>query len=103
FQAGGDGIAEFVGDDTIDHTPKEEPVRVRVGYAFDIKAERKTLAQRLTKEKAYYDMEVRLRNHKAAAVVVDVIEAVDGRREAVISGNSHPFVRRDVNTLVFTV
>jgi hypothetical protein len=103
FQSGSDGIAEFVGQDAIDHTPKDEPVRVRLGYAFDLKLERKTLAERVTKEKHYLDQQVRLRNHKPDAVTVDVIEPVNGQRDVTIADNSHPFVRRDINTLVFTV
>ncbi len=103
LQAGADGNAEFVGQDAIDHTPKDEQVRVRLGYAFDLKVQRTTLATRMTKEKEYLDQQVKLRNHKAEAVMVEVIEFVNGRREAVISENSQPFVRRDMNTLVFTV
>ncbi len=103
FQAGTDGITEFVGQDAIEHTPKDEQVRVRLGYAFDLKVERTTLATRMTKEKEYHDQQVKLRNHKAEAVVVEVIEFVNGRREAVISENSQPFERRDINTVVFTV
>jgi len=103
FQSGADGIAEYVGEDAIDHTPKDELVRVRLGYAFDLKIARQTLAERATKEKQYFDQQIRLRNHKPEAVTVEVIEPVEGRREAVIAANSHPFVRRDVNTLVFTV
>jgi hypothetical protein len=103
FQSGADGIAEYVGEDAIDHTPKDEPVRVRLGYAFDLKLERKTLAERGTKEKHYLDQQIRLRNHKLDPVTVEVIEPIDGRSDAVIAANSHPFVRRDINTLVFTV
>jgi hypothetical protein len=103
FQAASDGIAEFVGEDAIDHTPKDEKVRVRLGYAFDLKVERKTLATRASKDKEYLDRQITLRNHKPDAVTVDVTEPINGRRDAVISANSHPFTRRDVNTMVFTV
>jgi hypothetical protein len=57
----------------------------------------------VTKEKHYLDHQIRLRNHKPDAVTVDVVEPVDGRRDAVIAENTQPFVRRDINTLVFTV
>jgi hypothetical protein len=103
FQAGADGVPEYVGEDEIDHTPKDERVRVRLGYAFDLKVERRTLAVRETKDKRSYDLHVRVRNHKAEPVAVDVIDPVPGLRDLEVSANSHPFTRRDVNTLVFGV
>jgi len=103
FQTAPDGDAEFLGQDAIDHTPKDEFVRVRLGYAFDLKAVRKTLAERATKEKQYLDQQIKIRNHKAEAVTVELIERVRTNSDAVISDNSQPFTRRDVNTLVFNV
>src|SRR5439155_15733115 len=52
FQQGGegDGDFEFVGADTLDHTPKDELVKLRLSYAFDVKAQRKTLAERVNQE-----------------------------------------------------
>ena len=40
YQRDDDGSLEFVGEDRLDHTPKDEDVRVRIGNAFDITAER---------------------------------------------------------------
>jgi hypothetical protein len=103
FQAAKDGAGEFVGEASVDHTSKDENVRLWIGNAFDLKAERKTLAVRTAKGKVYEDRQVRLRNHKPEAVTIEAVERVDGDRGAQIITNSHPFERRDVNTVAFTV
>ena len=71
-----DRNAEFIGEDVIQHTPKDEKVLVRLGTAFDIVGERKQ-----TDFNANYNghemtesFEVKLRNHKAEAVDVIVRE-----------------------------
>lgn len=35
-----DGSSQFIGEDKIDHTPKDEEVRLKIGEAFDVVAER---------------------------------------------------------------
>lgn len=71
-----DGSLEFIGADRIDHTPRDELVRVQLGTAFDVVGERKqvdfavdTRARWLEEE-----IEVKLRNRKDEAVEVQVIE-----------------------------
>jgi hypothetical protein len=73
------GSPQFIGEDWIDHTPKDENVRLEMGNAFDVTAERKqTDYKRIspkTHESAY---EVRIRNHKETPVTVRVIEPLGG-------------------------
>jgi hypothetical protein len=78
------GNALFVGEDRIDHTPKNETVRLKLGDAFDVTADRKQTAfQKLAGsgrfnylfESAY---EIVLKNAKAEAVVVSVREPMPG-------------------------
>jgi hypothetical protein len=88
---------------TIDHTPKDELVRLRVGSAFDLKAVRKVLAERAAKGKKELDIEVRLRNHTKDAVMIEVLEAIEGNTNWTMLKNSHPFEKRDVNTLAFAL
>ena len=71
-----DGRPEFTGESVIDHTPKNEMVRLDNGYAFDLAAERKqtdfwvdTGSGRLSEE-----FEIKVRNHKDAAVKVRLVE-----------------------------
>jgi hypothetical protein len=103
FQRDLDRELEFAGTDEIDHTPRDETVNVRLGYAFDLTGERKELAHREAGRVTESDMEIRLRNHKTEAVTVDVIEAINGQSNWNMVKQSQPFVPRDVNTLVFPV
>jgi hypothetical protein len=103
FQQGDDGAPEFVGQDQLDHTPKDEPVRLRLGYAFDLTARRTLLAQREDKKQLEQDFSIRLRNHKKEAVTIDVIEGVNARENWEMVRKSHDFTRRDVGTLVFPI
>jgi hypothetical protein len=103
FQLDQDETPEFIGAQGIDHTPQGEVVRLRVGSAFDLKAVRKVLAERVATGKRELDIEVRLRNHTKQAVTIEVHEAIDGQTNWTMLKNSHPFEKRDVRTLTFAV
>ena len=101
FQHDRDGQLEFAGTDSLDHTPKNELVSVRLGYASDLTAERlQTNLQGGFNQQAQ-SFEIRLRNHKTESVVVDVIERINGHANWTMLKQSQPFTQRDVNTLVF--
>jgi hypothetical protein len=78
------GNAQFVGEDQIDHTPKNEKVRLRLGDAFDVTADKKQtdFRRRDPNNKASYAMEsayeMVIRNAKTEAVTVTVREPVPG-------------------------
>ena len=78
------GNAQFVGEDSVDHTPKNEKVRLRLGDAFDVTADKKQtdFRRREPTNKASYLMEsayeIVLRNAKTEAVTVTVREPVPG-------------------------
>jgi hypothetical protein len=105
FQRGADNALELVGQDAIDHTPKNELVRFRLGYAVDLAAERKTVAERRAwwGKQTEHDYEIRLRNHKKEAVAIEVLEAINGRANWTMLKQSQKHEARDVNTLVFPV
>ena len=73
-----DGQLEFTGENEIDHTPKDETIRVYTGNAFDITGERRQT--QLSDAEAYpsgwadESFEIKLRNHKKEAVTVRVVE-----------------------------
>jgi len=71
-----DGQVEFTGENTIDHTPADEIVRVKTGNAFDIVGERKRVNYRIDTSRRILDesFEIRVRNHKKEAVEVRVVE-----------------------------
>ncbi|MCM5680454.1 DUF4139 domain-containing protein [Schlegelella sp. S2-27] len=78
------GNAQFVGEDRIDHTPKNEKVRLHLGDAFDVTADKKQtdFKRREPTNKASYVFEsayeIVLRNAKAEPVTVTVREPVPG-------------------------
>jgi len=71
-----DGHLEFVGENTIDHTPKDETIRVYTGNAFDVVGERKRTNYRVDANQHWMDesFEIRIRNHKKEAVNVRAVE-----------------------------
>jgi hypothetical protein len=75
YQEDVDGSALLVGEDQIDHTPKNETVRLTVGNAFDIKGERiQTSYKPLGDSGAQESFRITLRNHKDEPVEVRVVE-----------------------------
>ena len=78
------GNAQFVGEDRVDHTPKNETVRLKLGDAFDVTADRKQTAfQKLAGTSRYNYVfesayEIVLKNAKAEAVTVTVREPMPG-------------------------
>lgn len=78
------GNAQFVGEDSIDHTPKNEKVRLKLGDAFDVTADKKQtdFAKRATTRKYHYAFEsayeINLKNAKEEPVTVTIHEPVPG-------------------------
>lgn len=94
MKADTDGSLEFVGEDQIDHTPKDEKVRALLGNAFDVVGERVQKAHRQVSERvAEEDFEIKLRNHKTEDIVVTVIE--HGWGDWTITQQSHTNTKKD--------
>lgn len=73
------GSLQFVGEDRIDHTPKDEKIRIKLGDAFDVVATRKqTEWKKISKNVTEASYEIAIRNHKKEAVTVKVIEPIPG-------------------------
>lgn len=97
-----DGQLQFLGEDSISHTPKDEKVRVHIGDAFDVVGTRTQTDYRKLGENAYeYSIRVELRNHKAEAVDVTVVEHLYGSWRIISS--SDPYTKKDANTIEFSV
>jgi len=86
YQADSRGGSLFVGEDHIDHTPKDEILNLHIGNAFDIVAERKQTDYRKLSTSLYeFEYEITLRNHKGAPITVEVNEPIGGDWEMVNS------------------
>jgi hypothetical protein len=84
------GSLQFVGEDNIEHTPKDEEAKVKVGEAFDVVAERRqTDFKQLTTRMYETAWEVTLRNHKEEDIVVGVIEPLYGNWTIVEESQPH--------------
>lgn len=100
-----DGSLEFIGEDRIDHTPKDEALRIKLGSAFDVVGERRqtdfsvdTKAQWMEEQ-----IEIKLRNHKNAPVRVLVKENLYRWSNWKILTKTHEFVKEDSRTITFPV
>jgi hypothetical protein len=79
YQADSKGRMQFVGEDRISHTPKDETLNLYIGNAFDVTAERKQADfQRLGKNVYESAFQITIRNHKKEGITVDVNEPVSG-------------------------
>jgi hypothetical protein len=86
YQKDSKGGVLFIGEDRIDHTPKDEMVTVHIGNAFDIVAERKqTDYKRIDNHTWEIEFEITVRNHKETPVVVEVDEPIGGDWEMLSS------------------
>jgi hypothetical protein len=95
-----DGSLQFVGEDRIDHTPKDEKFKIKIGEAFDVVGERiQTDYKRLGSNLFEVAFEVSLRNHKKEDIRVLVEEPIPGDWEML--SNSHPFEKLQAHLIRF--
>ncbi|MBU1120723.1 DUF4139 domain-containing protein [Candidatus Micrarchaeota archaeon] len=96
------GKLQFIGEDQIDHTPKDEERRLFLGYAFDVVGERiETLAENVAHCYWRYAYEITIRNHKDEEIEVVVPEHMS--RSFRITDHSDPYEKKDSSTIEFRV
>jgi len=79
YQEDSKGGVQFVGEDRIDHTPKDETLNLKIGNAFDVVCERKqTDFEKISSGVYEIEYEITVRNHKTTPIAVDVNEPVGG-------------------------
>ncbi|MEA3368828.1 MAG: DUF4139 domain-containing protein [Candidatus Ratteibacteria bacterium] len=104
YKADQEGSLQFVGEDLIEHTPKDEKFRLYVGDAFDLVGERKRVkTERISKRIQDDTYEIKLRNHKDSDVEILVVEHIPGGREWRITRTTHDYINKDAYTIEFTV
>ncbi len=102
YKADTDKTDQFIGEDSIDHTPKDEKVRVNMGNAFDVVGERKVMAvRRAGSQTNEQDIAITLRNHKKDDIQVVVTEHAWGDWQ--VTRKSQAFRKKDASTLEFDV
>ena len=102
---GADDSLEFIGEDVIDHTPKDETVTIRMGSAFDVVGEHRQVDFRVNYDAERMDetIEVKLRNHKDEAVEVIIKETMFRWVNNDIMVSTHEYERQDARTVHFPV
>jgi len=101
-----DGQLQFVGENTIDHTPRNETVRVTTGNSFDLVGERKQTSFRVDTSEKWIDesFEIKLRNRKRTdAVEIRVVEHLYRWSNWDITAKSDEFVKKDSQTIEFRI
>lgn len=96
---------EFVGENTIEHTPRDETIRVYTGNAFDLVGERRRTNFRIDQanSNAEESFEIRLRNHKKEPVDILVVEHLYRAATWDITQNSSDFTKKDSSTVEFPI
>lgn len=101
------GNAQFIGEDNIDHTPKNEKVRLKLGESFDVTANKKqTDFKRLPNESKNINVfesafEIELKNAKKEAVMVTINEPIPGDWK--IINSNHNYTKATSNTAVWKI
>ena len=100
-----DDALEFIGENVIDHTPKDETVLVKLGSAFDVVGERRQVDFQVdtNARRADETIEIKVRNHKAEPVDVIVREVLFRWSSNDVTEASQRYNRRDAHTVEFPV
>jgi hypothetical protein len=98
-----DQSLEFVGEDLIDHTPRNETIQIKLGSAFDIVGERRQLDYRFDNNAKWIeeDIEVKVRNQKDEPVTVIVKENLYRWTNWSIGRKNQEFEKMDARTVHF--
>jgi hypothetical protein len=102
-QASTDGSLEFIGEDLIKHTPRNETVRIKLGNAFDIVGERRQTGFSMDSSGKVIDetFEISVRNRKKEAAKVVAREYLYRWSTWKITANSHKYEKGDAQTIDF--
>ncbi|MBI5075354.1 MAG: DUF4139 domain-containing protein [Nitrospirae bacterium] len=97
-----EGSLQFVGEDSIDHTPKDEKIRIKLGDAFDVVGTRKQMDWKKIASDTYEaSFEISLRNHKKEDIVVKVVEPIPG--DWTMLSSSHEYTKAAAFTAEFNI
>ena len=100
-----DGQPEFTGENVIDHTPKDETLRIYTGNAFDLVGERRRTNWKSSNNDHWADesFEIKLRNHKKEPVEIRVVEHLYRGTNWEITKNSSAFLKTNAQTIEFSI
>ncbi|MFA5320716.1 MAG: DUF4139 domain-containing protein [Candidatus Omnitrophota bacterium] len=103
YKQDADSSLQFVGEDSLGHTPEDEAVKIKLGDAFDAVGERKVINSRQGENWSEESIEISLRNHKEKNIEVRVIEHLERAANWKITQNSHSFSKKDAGSVEFNI
>jgi hypothetical protein len=100
-----DDSLEFIGEDAIDHTPRDEKVRIKLGSAFDVVGQRRQVDFRSDAAARWMEeeIEIQVRNHKDEDVEVQVREFLFRWSNWNMLSSSQAYTKDDARTITFPV
>ncbi len=102
YQIDDEGNRQFIGEDQIEHRPKDEEVTLSLGSAFDVTAERTQTAYQIIADRVHESSyEITLRNHKKEPITVVIQEHFGGTWK--ILSHSHPYKQADAFSAEFKI
>jgi hypothetical protein len=105
YSQDGDRQLEFVGENQIDHTPKNETIRVLTGNSFDLVGEHRMTnnTEDGVNRVVTQTFEIKVRNRKKEPVEIRVVEHANRRGNWTLTAQSQPHTKKDATTLEFRV
>ena len=105
YRRNDDGQMEFTGENMIDHTPKDETVRIYTGNSFDLTGERRRTNYTVDNKQdaATETFEIKVRNHKKEPVEIRVVEHLYRGKNWTVAANSDKYMKKDSQTIEFPV
>lgn len=102
YKADTSGQLQFLGEDRIDHTAKDEDVRVFVGHAFDITGERKQTEYKRIGDDVYRESyKITIKNHKSQQVDIVIVEHLYGDWDIITT--SDEYTKKDSKTIEYRI
>jgi hypothetical protein len=102
YKADGSGQLQFVGEDQIDHTPRDETIHLALGQAFELRGKRVVESSNTVRSEKTETVAVTLRNAKDEPVVAEVVEHQSWPTWKV-SQSSLGYEKKDASTILFKV
>ena len=101
YKKDSEGSLQFIGEDQIQHTPKDEKLSLLLGNVFDLAVEREQVNyNQINPGKVWEETwQIKLRNRKEETIQVLVSESLYGGREWKIIKNSHPFQKKNAQQI----
>lgn len=102
YKADDHGKLQFLGEELIDHTPRNETARFYIGDSFDVVGERKCLQDRqIGSNVSEQTLEIAIRNRKNNSTDVFIVERFQSDWEFLQS--SHTYNNLDARTVEFPI